>query len=146
MGPENSAMIFYTLLFLFLLFAGWGIYMARSHRKNKGKTADTGTRIKTDILLEKAVAEKTEKAITAIDKREEIKKAVRKPAVSKAAAGAGTAKAENFPRIIYNYFPMASMEEGELWVCRNCEVENGADHDVCFLCGASRPEADLPLF
>lgn len=133
---DSDAFVCFIIL---CLFAGGILLMTWSIRREdeREKKARSDTRIKSDMVKERPLTDKTAREIYIKEKadkdRTEKKTGLRQPA-----AGTKTAETKSFPRIIYNYFPLTSMGEEEPWVCRDCEVENSADHNACCLCGASR--------
>lgn len=135
----------FACFIILCLFAGGILLMTWSIRREdeREKNARSDTRIKSNMVKERPLTDKTAREIyikekagiekTDKDRTEEKKKVPRQPA-----AGTKTAETKSFPRIIYNYFPLTAIGEEEPWVCRDCEVENSADHNACCLCGASR--------
>ena len=142
---------YYVILaVLIVLLICLGIYY--QHRKKKERAQKTeehtarGTRIKSDITGDKAGVKEAD-----VPKKKPPAPAVRteEPAKAKGTKtkGANTKAAkttddrkESLPRVIYKYFPFALKEEGEIWVCRCCEVENSSDYKACILCGKSRSD------
>lgn len=142
---------YYVILaVLIVLLICLGIYY--QHRKKKERAQKTeehtarGTRIKSDITGDKAGVKEAD-----VPKKKPPAPAVRteEPAKAKGtktkgpntkAAKTTDGKKESLPRVIYKYFPFALKEEGEIWVCRYCEVENSSDYKACILCGKSRSD------
>ena len=133
---DSDAFVCFIIL---CLFAGGILLMTWSIRREdeREKKARSDTRIKSDMVKERPLTDKTAREIYIKEKadkdRTEKKTGLRQPA-----AGAEKTETKSFPRIIYNYFPLTAIGEEKPWVCRDCEVENSADHNACCLCGASR--------
>jgi hypothetical protein len=137
---------YYVILaVLIVLLICLGIYY--QHRKKKERAQKTeehtarGTRIKSDIIGDKAGvikadAPKTKPPAPAVRTEEPAKAKGTKAKAVKTSED----KKESLPRVIYKYFPFALKEEGEIWVCGCCEVENSSDYKACILCGKSRSD------
>lgn len=152
MYAEDYYVILAVLIVVLLCLVSYRhIRNVRDHDKKTEDPAESGKRIKSDIIGDKtAEPEKADRetktpapaagAKSVRTKEVKAAKDVKVKDVKVKDAKTKDVASESFPRVIYRYFPFAVKEEGEIWVCSCCEVENSSDHKACILCGTHRKD------